>query len=90
MEDGIDKSDALCHTNREVVELPVGKDNTRLVITVSKEKAKQIEGLADQEKRSVSAMTAVLIEEALYGRDRDRHAYVRGAEYYARRSGNNA
>ena len=65
--------------------MPVGKGNKRLVVTVSKERAKQVEELASKEKRSVSAISALLIDEALTRRDSDRHAFLRGAEYYARR-----
>ena len=65
--------------------MPVGKDNKRLVVTVSKEIAKQVEELAREEKRSVSAMSALLIDEALSRRDKNQHAYIRGADYYARR-----
>jgi len=68
----------------EVVLLPVSKSNTRLAVTVSNETAMKIEELAEQEKRTVSSMTAILIEEALYTRDKDKHAFLRGAKYYAR------
>lgn len=47
--------------------MAVGKDNERIVTTVSKETAKIIKELADKEIRTVSAMSAILIEKGLEG-----------------------
>ena len=64
--------------------MPVSKENTRLTFTVSNTIAKEIEDLAEKEQRTVSAMSAILIEEAIGTRDKNKHAYLRGTEYYAR------
>lgn len=47
--------------------MAVSKDNERLVATVTKEIADIVKGLAEKEKRSVSAMAAILIEKGLEG-----------------------
>ena len=60
----------------------VCKDKLRLGITVENEVFKQIKDLAEKEKRSISAMSAILIEEALDKRNVNKHAYIRGVEYY--------
>lgn len=45
--------------------MPIKKDNERIATIVSKEIANKIIELAKKEKRSVSAMTAILIEKGL-------------------------
>ena len=68
----------------EVLHLPIGKNKTRLAVTLDITTAKSVEGLAEEEKRSVSAMLAILVTEALENRDKKQHGFVRGAEYYKR------
>ena len=63
--------------------MPVSKDNTRVAVTLSNEVVRQIEELAGKEKRTISAMSAILIKEALGNRDKNKYAYLRGAEYYS-------
>jgi hypothetical protein len=48
-----------------VLHLPVGKNKTRLTVTLESSTAQCIEGLAEKENRTVSAMAAILITEAL-------------------------
>lgn len=43
----------------------ISKDNDRITTILSKEIAKRVEKLAESEKRSVSAMAAILIEKGL-------------------------
>jgi len=43
----------------------ISKDNDRITTILSKEIAKQVEKLANEEKRSISAMAAILIEKGL-------------------------
>lgn len=45
--------------------MAISKDKERILTIVSKELAKKIAELAEQEKRSISAMTAILIEKGL-------------------------
>ena len=45
--------------------MAISKDSVRVATILSKEVAQKIEELAKLEKRSVSAMTAILIEKAL-------------------------
>ena len=62
--------------------MPISKNKTRLAVTLDLQTAQLVEELAEKDKRSVSAMLAVLITEALENRDKSKHAFVRGAEYY--------
>jgi hypothetical protein len=66
----------------EVLHLPIGKDKTRIAVTLVKDTAKSVEELAEHEKRTVSAMMAILVEEALNIRNKNKYGFVRGAEYY--------
>ena len=50
---------------KEVFSLPIGKESERIATIISKDLAKKIADLAKLEKRSVSAMTAILIEKGL-------------------------
>ncbi len=43
----------------------ISKDNDRITTILSKEIAKQVEKLSKEEKRSISAMAAILIEKGL-------------------------
>ena len=63
--------------------MPIGKNKTRLTVTLDKSTAQDIEDMAAKEKRSGSAMLAILIDEALHNRKRSQNAYIRGPEYYA-------
>lgn len=45
--------------------LPISKDNERIATVISKEIAQKIMELAKKEKRSISSMTAILIEKGL-------------------------
>jgi predicted transcriptional regulator len=65
-----------------VLHLPIGKDKTRINVTLSKDTAKSVETLAENEKRTVSAMMAILVEEALDNRNKNKHGFIRGADYY--------
>jgi hypothetical protein len=62
----VDNGYALCYTviSRKEAEM-ISKDNDRITTILSKEIAKQVEKLADEEKRSISAMAAILIEKGL-------------------------
>jgi hypothetical protein len=66
----------------EVLRLPIGKNKTRLAVTLEIITAEQVEKLAKTEKRSVSAMLAILITEALDNRKKVQYGFVRGADYY--------
>ena len=70
--------------------MPISKNKTRLAVTLDLPTAQLVEELAENEKRSVSAMLAVLITEALDNRDKSKHAFVHGAEYYKRVSDDNS
>jgi len=52
-------------THKEENIVAISKDSVRVATILSKEVAQKIEELAKLEKRSVSAMTAILIEKAL-------------------------
>jgi len=43
----------------------ISKDKERVTAIISKEIAEQIAELAEQEKRTISAMTAILIEKGI-------------------------
>ncbi len=45
--------------------MAIGKEKERIVAIVPKEIAEQIAKLAEQEKRSVSAMAAIILEKGL-------------------------
>ena len=62
--------------------MPIGKNKTRLTATVEVGIAQSVEDLADKENRTVSAMLAILIKEALDNRNKTQHGFIRGAEYY--------
>jgi hypothetical protein len=68
----------------EVLHLPIGKNKTRLAVTLDLITAHSVEELAGKEKRSVSAMLAILVTEALENRKKSQHGFIRGAEYYKR------
>lgn len=59
--------DKLCVT--EGGNMSISSDKTRLVAIVTKNKRQIVEDLAVVEKRSLSAMTAVLVDEALEARE---------------------
>lgn len=46
-------------------QLAISKDNERITAIISKEIANRIAQIAAEEKRSISAMTAILIEKGL-------------------------
>jgi len=54
----------------EVLHLPIGKNKTRLTTTVDVDIAENVEDLAEKENRTVSAMLAILIKEALDNRNK--------------------
>ena len=62
--------------------MPIGKNKTRLAVTLDLSTAKNIEDMAEKEKRTVSAMLAILINEALDKRNKSQHGFIRGADYY--------
>ena len=66
----------------EVLHLPIGKNKTRLAVTLDLDTAKIIEEMAENEKRSGSAMLAILISEALETRKKAKYGFVRSTEYY--------
>ena len=68
----------------EVLHLPIGKNKTRLAVTVEIGVAQKVEELAEKEERTISAMLAILVKEALENRNKSRGGFVRGAEYYKR------
>jgi hypothetical protein len=80
----IAKSAAPCYSMDmvEVLHLPIGKNKTRLSVTLDIDTAHYIEDLAKNEDRTVSSMIAVLIKESLGNRKKVHHGFVRGAEYY--------
>lgn len=45
--------------------LAISKDNDRILTIVSKKTSQEISKLAEKEKRSISAMVAILIEKGL-------------------------
>lgn len=49
--------------------MPIAKDKARLVAIVDKEIEEKVIALAKEEKRSISSMTSILIEEAINNRD---------------------
>ena len=64
--------------------MPIGKNKTRLAVTLDLPTAQLVEELAEKEKRSISAMLAILVSEALENRGKAQHGFLRGAEYYKR------
>ena len=50
--------------------MPIGKNKTRLTTTVDVDIAENVEDLAEKENRTVSAMLAILIKEALDNRNK--------------------
>ena len=47
----------------------ISKDKARVAVTLTKDVIERITALAENEKRTISAMTAILIEEALETHD---------------------
>jgi len=45
--------------------MPVKEENTRIITTVTKEVKQQVSELADRERRTMSAMVALLIEKGI-------------------------
>lgn len=45
--------------------MPVKDENTRIITTVTKEVEQKVSELAEQERRSKSAMAAILIEKGI-------------------------
>jgi metal-responsive CopG/Arc/MetJ family transcriptional regulator len=43
--------------------MPISEQNTRIMVTLSKELAAKLKEQADREKRSVSNMASIIIEE---------------------------
>ena len=76
----------LLYMAMEVLHLPIGKNKTRLAVALDIGTAQAIKDMAAKEKRSASAMLAILIAEALENRKKpqQQHAFIRGAEYNAR------
>ena len=64
--------------------MPIGKNKTRLAVTLDLSTANRVEGLAETEKRSISAMLAILIDEALTNRNKTQNGFIRGSDYYKR------
>jgi predicted transcriptional regulator len=65
-----------------VLLLPLGKNKVRRGVSLDVNTAHRVDELATAEKRSGSAMLAILISEALECRSKTQHGFVRGAEYY--------
>ena len=62
--------------------MPIGKNKTRLAVTLDLSTAKNIEDMAEKDKRTVSAMLAILINEASDKRNKSQYGFIRGADYY--------
>lgn len=52
--------------------MPIAKDKARLVATVDKEIEEKVIALSKEEKRSISSMTSILIEEAINNREKQK------------------
>lgn len=53
----------------EVIPLSLKNNNRRITAIITQEQEEKIRQLSDNEKRSKSSMTAILIEEAISARD---------------------